>query len=249
MKNPKLEAQKRKILGRKVKKLRAEGVLPANIYGKKVKSAAIQVDLKEFEKIYREAGETGIINLKVKGEQKSRPVLVHNLQLDPVTDLPLHADFRQIKLKEKTTVEVPVELVGEALAEKEGVGILVTLLNSLEVEAFPSDLPEKLEVDVSKLEKVDDVVRIKDIKIDEKKIKIKAGENEIVAKIEPRAKEEEVAPPPAEEKPVDEEAPKEVSPEEAKPEGKKVPSEKKKPGTKEEKVKKPSEERIEKEKK
>lgn len=234
MKNPKLEAQKRKILGRKVKKLRIEGVLPANIYGKKIKSVAVQVDLKEFEKIYKEVGETGIIDLKVKGEQKARPVLIRNLQLDPVTDFSLHADFHQIKLKEKTTVEVPVELVGEAPAEKEGVGILVTLLDSLEVEALPTDLPEKLEVDVSKLEKVDDLIRVSDIKIDKKKITIKANENDIVAKIEPPAKEEEVTPPP-EEKPAEEEILKETP-----PEGKR-PAEKE--AKKEEKVKEKPEEK------
>lgn len=239
-KKPTLEAQKRKIFGRKIKKLRAEGVLPANVYGSKIKSTAIQVDLKDFEKIYQEAGETGIINLKVKGEKKVRPVLIHNLQLDPVTNLPLHVDFHQIKLKEKTTVEVPVELVGEAPAEKEGVGILVTLLNSFEVEALPADLPEKLEVDISQLVKVDDVVRVKDIKIDEKKVKILADENEIVVKIEPPTKEEEVAPP--EEKAAEEKAPEETPPEEAKPEEGVKPEEKIE-------EKKPSQEKPQEEKK
>lgn len=215
MKKPRLEVQKRKIFGRKVKKLRAEGILPANFYGKKIKSTAVQVDLGDFEKVYKEAGETGVVDLKVKEEKKTRPVLIHNLQLDPITDLPLHADFHQVSLKEKTTVEVPVELVGKAPAEKEGIGILVTLRDSLEVEALPGDFPEKLEVAISQMEKVDDVVRVKDIKIP-KKVKILASENEIVAKIERPAKEEI---PPVEEKPKEEEIPpEEVKPEEEKPE-------------------------------
>ena len=222
MKKPKLEVQKRKILGRKVKKLRTQGLLPTNIYGKKIKSKALQVDLKEFEKLYKEVGETGVVDLKIKGEKKTRPILIHNLQLHPVTDLPLHADFRQISLKEKTTVEVPVELIGEALAEKEGIGILVTLLDSLEVEALPSDLPEKLEVDISNLKAIDDAVRVIDIKVDSKKVKILTSENEIVAKIESLAKEEEVAP-------AEEAAPEEAPTEEAKPEEEKVASEEKKP--------------------
>lgn len=235
MKRPKLEVLKRKIFGRKVKQLRAKDILPANIYGKKIKSTAVQLKLRDFEKVYKEVGETGVVDLKIKGGKKTRPVLIHNLQLHPVTDLPLHADFHQIKLKEKTTVEVPVELVGEAPAEKEGIGILVTLLDSLEVEALPTDLPDKLEVEIGKLEKVDDMVRVKDIKIDKKKIKILADENEIVAKIEPLAKEE--APPP------EEEVPEEVPPEEAKPEEEEIPPKEKEvkekePGGEEEKVKK-----------
>ena len=230
MKKAKLEVQKRKILGRKVKKLRNQGILPANIYGKKIKSKALQVDLKEFEKLYKEVGETSVVDLKIKGEKKTRPILIHNLQIHPVTDLPLHADFRQISLKEKTTVEVPVELIGEAPAEKEGIGILVTLLDNLEVEALPSDLPEKLEVDISNLKVIDDVIRVTDIKVDRKKIKILASKNEIVAKIESLAKEEEVAP--AEEAAVEEAPAEEVKPGE-KPEEKKVAAEEKKPEEKE----------------
>lgn len=252
MKKPKLEVQKRKIFGRKVKKLRTKGILPANIYGKKIKSTAVQVNLKDFKKTYKEVGETGIVDLKIKGEKKTRPSLIHNLQLHPITDFPLHADFHHISLKEKTTVEVPVELVGEAPAEKERIGILVALLDSLEVEALPTDLPGKLKVDISALKEIGNSVRVSDIKVDRKKVKILASENEIVAKIEPPAKEE--APPP------EEEAPEEAPPEEAKPEEKKAeekkPEEKKKPPEEERKVeekrketKKPSKEKPKEEKK
>lgn len=221
MKKLELKVQKRKVLGRKVKKLRTEGVLPANVYGKGVKSEAIQIDSEKFTKVYQETGETGVINLKIEGEKKDRPVLIHNVQLHPVSDLPLHADFHQVSLKEKTTVEVPVELVGEAPAEKSGEGILVTLLGALEVESLPADLPEKLEADVSRLEKIDDVVRVKDIKVDEKKVKILAAENEIVAKIEPPAKEEEA--PPLEPEEAAEEAPAEEEAVEEKPQEKAEP--------------------------
>ena len=236
MKKTKLEVQKRKIFGRKVKKLRAEGVLPVNIYGAKIKSIAVQVDLKKFEEIYKRIGETGVVDLKVKGEKEPRLILIHNLQLDPVTDLPLHADFHQVKLKEKITVEIPIEMIGEAPAEKERVGILVSLLDSLEVEALPTDLPEKFEVDVSKLEKIDDAIRVKDIKVDEKKIKILVSENEVVVKIEPLAKEEVL---PSEEKIVEEEIPeeglpKEAKPEEVKPGEKQASPEEKKPEVKKE---------------
>lgn len=195
MKKLKLEVQKRKTLGKKVKKLRAESILPANIYGKKVKSTAVEVDLKAFQNTYQEAGETGVVNLKIKGETKTRPILIHNVQLHPVTDWPLHADFHQISLKEKTMVSVPVELIGESPAEKSGSGILITLHSELEVEALPTDLPEKLEININQLENIDDAVRVKDIKVDTKKIKILADENEIVVRIAPPEKEEAVEKP------------------------------------------------------
>lgn len=249
MKKPKLEVQKRKIFGRKVKKLRTKGILPANIYGKKIKSTAVQVNLKDFKKAYKEVGETGIVDLKIKGEKKTRPSLIHNLQLHPITDFPLHADFHQISLKEKTTVEVPVELVGEAPAEKERIGILVALIDSLEVEALPTNLPEKLKVDISALKEIGNSVRVSDIKVDRKKVKILASENEIVAKIEPLAKEE--APPPEEEAP-EEAPPEEAKPEEARPEpveGKKPPEEERKVEEKRKETKKPSKEKPKEEKK
>ena len=89
-----LKANFRKVLGRKVKKLRNEGMLPANIYGRKVKSQAIYVSLSDFNKVYKKARETVIVKLSLG--TKKKPVLIHNVQLDPVTDIPLHADFFQV---------------------------------------------------------------------------------------------------------------------------------------------------------
>lgn len=220
----KLKAEKRKVSGRKVRKLRREGILPANIYGKKVKSQAVKLDLRTFLPIYQEVGETGIVNLTLKGETKTRPVLIHNVQLDPVTDQPLHADFYQVDLKKKVATEVPIELAGESPAVKEKVGILIQPLTEVEVEALPTELPDKFEVDISGLKKVDDAVAVGDIKVP-KGVKILTGGKQILAKIEPPAKEEEVAPPPEEEVPAEEVPEEEKPPEEEKkpPEEEKAP--------------------------
>lgn len=184
-----LKAEKREVVGRKVKKLRRDGVLPANIYGKKVKSLSVQVITSDFQKVYKEAGETGLIELSVGGAKK--PVLVHDVQLDPVTDEPLHADFFQVNLKEKVTANVPVEIIGIAPADKSGLGTLVQQVDEIEVEALPADLPDKFEVDVSGLEEVDSAITIADIKVS-KKVEVKADLELIVAKVEPlRAEEEE----------------------------------------------------------
>lgn len=210
----KLIAEKRKVVGRKVKSLRKEDLLPANIYGKKVKSLAVQLNLKLFLDAYGETGETGIVKLKIKDEKTPRPVLIHNVQLDPVTDQPLHVDFYQVDLKEKVTTEVPIELVGESPAVKGKIGILIQPLTEVEVEALPAELPDKLELDVSSLEKVDDVVSVADLKVP-KGVKVLVLEKEVLAKIEPLAEEEEIAPSP-EEVPVEEVAEKKPSEEEAK---------------------------------
>ena len=190
-----IKAEKRKILGQKVKTLRKEGILPANIYGKKVKSLAVQLPLNEFEKIYKKAGETGIIEVSVGGTKK--PVLINNIQRHPVTDLPLHVDFLQVDLKEKVTADVPVNLVGESPAEKSGLGTVVQHINEIEVEALPADLPEKFEIDLSKLTEVDQAVFVKTLPVDAKKVEIKNDAEQILVKVEPLRKEEE-APAPVE---------------------------------------------------
>jgi len=199
----KLTTQRRKITGRKVKTLRREGILPANIYGKNVKSLAVQLELKSFLPVYHQVGESGLVELKVEGEEKPRPVLIHNVQLYPVTDQPIHADFYQVSLKEKVTASVPVELVGESPAVKEKIGILIQPLGEIEVEALPTDLPEKIDVDITELKAIDDAITIGDVKLPEG-VKILTSPSEILVKIEPPAKEEEVAPPPTEEVPTEE---------------------------------------------
>jgi large subunit ribosomal protein L25 len=183
-----LKSEVRKIEGRKVKTLRSLGILPGNIYGKKIESEAVQVNLKDFEKVYKEVGETGLFTLQVGNSEK--PVLVHNLQRHSVTDMPIHVDFLQVDLKEKVEAEVPVELTGESPAEKEAIGTVVQYLNEIKVEALPMDLPEKFIVDTTTLSEVDQAILVKDLKVDRSKVDIKTEAEEIVVKVEPPQKEE-----------------------------------------------------------
>lgn len=194
----KLTAKKRTLVGKKVKKLRKEGLIPANIFGKKIKSQSLALDKKEFGKVFEEAGETGIVNLTIEGEKEAHPVMIQNLQKGPVTDEILHADLRQVILTEKITANIPVEMTGEAPAAEQKLGILIQNISEIEVEALPLDLPEKFVVDVSGLNNVGDEILVKSIKIDKTKVELKIDENQIVVKIEPLAKKE-VVPPPAEE--------------------------------------------------
>lgn len=187
-----LSAKERKIFGRKVKTLRKEGVLPGNVYGKKFKSLAIELSKKDFEQLFSVTGETSIIDLTIG--KKIRPVLVHNVQTDPVTDEPIHVDFLQVDLKQKVTANIPLELVGEAPAEKQGLGTLVQYFDEIEVEALPADLPEKFEVNVSGLTEIDQAIYVKDLKAGDK-VEVKKDPEEIIVKIEPMREEEEELPP------------------------------------------------------
>lgn len=208
----KLKAKKRTIAGRKVKKLRRQQILPGNIYGRDVKSLSIELPLKEFEAVFKTAGETGIVDLTVDKEAKPRPVLIGNVQLDPVSDSFLHVDFRQVDLTKKVTVAIPLELIGESPAVIKG-GVLVRLVDELEVEALPNDLPDKFAVDISGLEEIGQGITLKQVKIDSAKVKLTAENlDELVVKIEAPAKEEEK---PVEAAPADAETPEaEAAPEE-----------------------------------
>lgn len=188
-----LKAEERKLSGRKVKTLRNQGLIPGNIYGKKIKSEAVQVDKKAFQVLYKDVGETGLITLEVGKEE--HPVLVNNVQKHPITDEFIHVDFREVDLKTKVTAEVPVEVIGESPAEKQGIGTVVQYLKEVEIEALPADLLEKFEVDTSILAEVDQAIYVKDLKIDKSKIEIKTSGDEIVVKVEPPQKEEVVEAP------------------------------------------------------
>lgn len=191
----KLQAKKRDLLGRKVKNLRVEGLVPANVYGKNVKSQAVSLNKDDLKSIFSQAGETGVVQLTIEGEKEARPILIQNLHQDPVSEEILHADLRQIILTEKVSADIPIELSGESPAVDQKLGILIQTLSEIEVEALPMDLPEKFVADVSKLLKVGDQITVKDLSIDQKKVDLKAEEELVVAKIEPLAAEE-VAPPP-----------------------------------------------------
>ena len=162
MKRYKLAVEKRKVVGKKIKKLRKEGILPANIYGKGVKSQSLQVPYKEFEKVYKEAGVTGIVDVTIDGEIK--PSLIHNVQQDYYNHKLLHADFFQVNLKEKVTTMVKVVAMGVPKAVSEKLGLLLQPVSEVEIEALPTDLPDKIEVNVEPLAEVNAQITVSEIK-------------------------------------------------------------------------------------
>ncbi len=162
MKKHILKAQKRAELGRKVKALRAKGLVPATVYGKNLASESVTVTLVDFAKVFGEAGETGLVELTVDGT--TSPVLIHSVQKNPLSRDVLHVEFYHVDLKEKVHAKVPLHIVGEAAAVAEKKGVLMTLLSEVEVEALPAELPENIEVDVTALADVDQEIKVADLK-------------------------------------------------------------------------------------
>lgn len=199
MTNHKLSASPRKIFGRKTKQLRAKGIVPANIFGKKIKSLAIELEKANLLTTMRAAGETGLIDLKIEGDDKAHPVLVSGYAQDPVTGDMLHVDFHEVDLTQKTTADVPLKAIGESEAVEGGL-VLVMLKIELEVEALPTDLPDVIEVDISMLKVLGDSILARDLKYDRSKVTLNnVADEEPIATIQEPAKEEVVeAPAPAE---------------------------------------------------
>jgi len=183
-----LKAQKREILGKKVARLREDGFLPAVLYGKKVESLSLQIPAKEFEKVFKEAGESTLIYLEVDGNEY--PVIIHDVAKDPVDDTIMHADFYKVRLDEKIKSTIPVVFDGSSPAVEDLNGILVRNVNELEVEALPQDLPSEISVDISTLKNLNDQVLVRNINLGDK-VKLFANEDDIVATIQaPKSQEE-----------------------------------------------------------
>lgn len=182
MERTKIEVEKRKITGKKVKQLRRDGLIPANIFGKDLKSVSVQVDLKIFQKAFKEAGETALVDVKVGSE--TYPSLIHNLQRDPRSDSITHVDFHKVNLKEKITTSVPVVLAGESPIVKSGEGLILQTLHEVEIECLPVDIPQNIVVNSEKLTEVGQSVHVKDLKVDKAKVEIQNDPEEVVVTVQ-----------------------------------------------------------------
>lgn len=178
-----LKAQKRTLFGKKIKSLRREGLVPANIFGSKIESLAITVSLLDFKKVYKQAGETSVINLSIEGEKDTRPVLLTKTQVDPVKKKLLHVDFRQVDLAQKIVTNIPLEIIGESPAVAKGL-VLLTLRDEVEVEALPTNLPEKLTLNVSNLKEISDTLTVANLVVDQSKVTIKLNPEELLVQLQ-----------------------------------------------------------------
>lgn len=191
MEKIKLKGEKREVLGKKVAGLRREGMLPAVLYGKGKPSESLQVERKEFDRVFRETGSNTVVLLDL-GTAAPKNVLIHEVAVDPVKGETLHADFYEVRMDEKITTTVPLKFIGDSRAVLDLGGSLLTNKSEIEVECLPGDLPHELEVDIAVLEDFDSLIHVSDI-IVPKGVEIKDDLEETVALIEPPRSEEEMA--------------------------------------------------------
>lgn len=173
--------------------LRKKGIIPAIFYGPKEPNTPIKINESEFMKVYSDAGESAVITLN--DGTTDHEALIHDVQFDAVSGRPIHADFYIIEKGKKVEVAVPLNFVGESLAEKQLGGVLVKVMHELEIEALPKDLPHEIEVDISSLIDFESQIHVKDIKIPSG-VEIKAEPDEVVALVQEHKEEviEESAP-------------------------------------------------------
>lgn len=184
---------KKRDAGIKLDVLRKEGEIPAVFYGVGKDTTSISIPTIEFKKIWRDAGESSAI--KIETQDGNIDVLIHEVQVDPITSEPIHVDFLAIDMKKKIRVNVPLEFEGVSLAVKSGIGNLVKVMHELEIEALPADLPHNLVVDISKLKTLDDQIFVSDVKLPAGVVAINEPTEVVVSIVEQVEEKEEVAEP------------------------------------------------------
>ncbi len=184
-----LEAQKRKLIGKRVKALRRAGGLPGIIYGHHLDPIPVALDATEANRVIATVTSSQFVILDVDGERHT--TLIRERQRDPIRGHLMHVDFMEISMTEKLRASVGIELEGDAPALQVG-GILVTGQEALEVYCLPKDLPERIVVDISNLENIGDALYIRDLDLSSE-IEVLTDLDEMVALITyPAAIEEEV---------------------------------------------------------
>ena len=184
-----LKADKRDVVGKKVRDLRKNGVIPGVVYGSKAESVNISIPLIVFKKVFAQAGTSALIDLTI-GDSAAIKVLSHEPQYNPVTDQPIHVDFYQVRMDEEIKTEIPLEFIGESEAVETLDGSLVTNRDALEVECLPTALVSEIKVDISKLKTFEDSITVADLSIPEG-IKVLTEPDEMIALVEPPRSEEE----------------------------------------------------------
>lgn len=158
-----LTATIRDIVGHKSRNLSKKGDIPATIYGRGRESIIASVTKEAFLSVYKKAGETHIVDLSING--KTLPVLIHNIQIQPVSKKVLHIEFLTVNLTEKLKTFVQISLIGESPAVTDKKGILLTTLQEIEIETLPTNIPETIPVDVSTLAEVDQEIKVNQLVI------------------------------------------------------------------------------------
>ncbi len=160
----KLTAQPRTIIGKKVRQLRVSDELPLVVYGRGKAARSLQASAKTFRHVFEEAGSTSLVDLTIDGDEPVK-VLIHDVQLHPVTGWPVHGDLLEVDMAKKITAEVPLVIVGVSPAVETLEGSLLVNQDSVEVECLPKDLPKEITIDISVLATFDDAITAGSLKL------------------------------------------------------------------------------------
>jgi large subunit ribosomal protein L25 len=178
-----LKAEKRTIIGKRVKRLRGEGIIPALLYGPKTEPLPIQCDERELQRILARAGGTNLIALSIGDGGKPKMTLVSEVQRDAITNELYHVDFYQVVMTETVTAEVNIVFTGQPPVVQQDDVMLLQGADSVEIECLPGDLIHSIEVDLSSLLEIDDAIYVKDLQVPDN-VAILTDGDELVAKVQ-----------------------------------------------------------------
>ena len=190
MEHVSLAASSRTVVGKQVRALRREGLIPGNVYGHKLDNLNISLNARDFDKLFTHTGTTTLIDLKIDGK-KATPVLVHEVQRNSPRREIIHADLFAVNLKEKLRTAVPLTFTGTSEAVELLGGILQTPKDEVEVECLPEDLVQELTLDLGVLKTFDDHIKVSDIVLPSG-IVILDEADEVIAVVNAQAAEEEL---------------------------------------------------------
>jgi len=171
-------------------KIREDGFIPAVIYGKDFDNKNLQVDTILFSRLYKEAGGSNIITLNIDDKDQEK-VLIHDVQIDPVSDNIVHIDFYKVNMKQKIKTSIPLEFTGESILVVEQEGSFITNKSEVEVECLPTDLVDHIEIDISGLIDFDQNLKVSDIRTPSG-VEILDDLEEMIAMVQPPRSEEEL---------------------------------------------------------
>jgi large subunit ribosomal protein L25 len=185
--HPQLQAEPRELTGKKTGRLRRDGILPATVYGYQMEPQSIQMSAHDFSGVLRKAGRTQVLDLSV-GSSAPVPVLIRNTQIDPKRNHIIHVEFYRPNMRANVHTTVPVNFVGESPAVQEG-GIFLAVLDHLEIESLPDNVPTALDVDISPIAEINGAIHVSDVIAPENVVILTPGD-EVLAKVNPPAAEE-----------------------------------------------------------
>lgn len=183
-----LDAETRTVIGKKVGQLRAQGIVPVVVYGAKTAPMHLQINGRALQSVLLKAGGTHIINLNVDGTEQT--VIAREVQRDVIKGSILHVDFLAVDASTKITTEVPVHFVGESPAVQARLGILLNGISTIEIEALPADLIDRVDVDISVLTEVGSSIHVSDLNLGDK-VTILSDPDAMIVRVAPAAAQEE----------------------------------------------------------